>query len=1393
MRLLQLQDDGDFSLIERIGNDIPPYAILSHTWGSIQDEPTFTDLVEGGGKNKRGYRKLIFCGKQAAHDGLGFFWVDTCCIDKSSSTELSEAIISMFRWYRKATKCYAYLSDVSTNGCTGDSVAFPESRWFTREWTLQELLAPTCVEFFSVEGHLLGDKCSRVQEIAKITEIAIEALQGAALSRFSIEERMAWASKRKTTREEDRVYSLLGIFDIHMPLLYGEGEEKAFKRLQKDIKESQEGIAATLGRNTNFDLSTRETRLSRIQRWLEAPDPSSNYQEALRQRQNDTGLWFLDSEQYSRWKIENASSLWLYGIPGCGKTILSSTILQNISQHCDSSPEYAVAYFYFNFNDMQKQQLEPMLRSLVCQLSWKCVGIPASFDALFSSHENGKRQPSLEALLEVMHQLMQQLPQVYVILDALDECAQKKELMSMLETMIGWRLHNMHLIVTSRREQVIERSVETFVELQNRVWLQSEVIDKDIQKYVRQRLSDDKDLRKWSKDAALQEEIETAIMKGSKGMFRWAFCQLDVLGKCRNRAMLRKSLTTLPPTLDATYERILCAITEDDSEYAIRILRWLAFSVRPLSIEEVAEVVAIDVDRNPVFDPEEVLEEPLEALDICSSLVIISTEHDDRGPDSTRQVVMLAHYSVKEYLLSDRIQKGQAAPYSMQSVACHTAIAEACLGYLQQFSGFGTLPDNTLEEFRLAQYSAEFWARHTRKTEHEGTEVSKLAVRLLHTNSLVFVNWIRIYDPDRPWAGPDFSKALNDMQLLLYYTALLGLEEMTKLLVDKGADVNTQGGWHGNALQAASAKGHKQIVRVLLEAHSEVNAQGGQYGNALQAAAAKGRDDITNLLLRFGADINKEGGYHGNALNAALTIAHENTVELLLKSGARVGQDARLKGAMHHAVNNASCTPSLVRLLLNYNTPADTVDIDNMTPLHYCVKFGHKIAAKQLLDVGVPVDSRVSRRSWNSAVVESTLSQKESALEFMLPASGSTATGLTPLHFAALTGNFAMTRFLLEHDADPNALSDHGETPLHLTLRTTLYGTKYQDDWNKLYLRAESLLDFLDHEEDDIDAILTDIRIYREGVLKLLLSDSRTSLTITDYKGESLLHCIQYGKPGSATLVETLVSKGADPFCRNSSQQRPLHFASRAGDYESVRLLLSLGAEVALTDADGLNAFHHAARSGDHETITTILQTEGERTVSFVALKDKCGQNALHHLLSTTRVIHVETLQLLLNHGVDGSDLDNSGISPLARFTIESSFFIIDIEICRVLLEIDGNASFVDHEGQNLGHLCARTADFGVHILELLEKHGVDLARKDCHGRTVLHVAATCGSLTEQSLHFLVDVTGLHASEKDTYGRTALQYATELALEDHDPDIWDRGRWKRAQDLLQPDRGWSES
>ncbi|KAL4072768.1 heterokaryon incompatibility protein-domain-containing protein [Scleroderma yunnanense] len=210
------------------------YAILSHRWMEQEDE---RDEV----RQCVGYRKILDCCEHAKGDGYDWLWVDTCCIDKRSSTELSEAINSMYRWYKNSQVCYAYLHDVpgSSFPTTSDKRTYPNSNgwpeWFSRGWTLQEMIAPSNVQFFNNDWQPIGDKKTLAKTLSHMTRVPQHILTGGLSSdRPCVAQIMSWAADRMTTRVEDRAYSLLGLLDVNMPMLYGEGK-KAFHRLQLEI------------------------------------------------------------------------------------------------------------------------------------------------------------------------------------------------------------------------------------------------------------------------------------------------------------------------------------------------------------------------------------------------------------------------------------------------------------------------------------------------------------------------------------------------------------------------------------------------------------------------------------------------------------------------------------------------------------------------------------------------------------------------------------------------------------------------------------------------------------------------------------------------------------------------------------------------------------------------------------------------------------------------------------------------------------------------------------------------------------------------------------------------------------------------------------------------------
>ena len=232
---MYLLDTSSFKLREFEGTNIPPYAILSHRWQS--EEVSFRALQDGSGRKLEGWQKIKACCKLAASEGHQYVWIDTCCIDKRSSQQLSEAINSMFQWYQKARICYVYLADVpplSSKKRAGETNRrLLKTKWFTRAWTLQELIAPGKLVFYDRDWARMGQREDFSTIIEALTGIEAEDYHN--FKRKSIAKRMSWASKRECTRPEDLAYSLLGLFDVNMPLLYGEGADKAFLRLQREI------------------------------------------------------------------------------------------------------------------------------------------------------------------------------------------------------------------------------------------------------------------------------------------------------------------------------------------------------------------------------------------------------------------------------------------------------------------------------------------------------------------------------------------------------------------------------------------------------------------------------------------------------------------------------------------------------------------------------------------------------------------------------------------------------------------------------------------------------------------------------------------------------------------------------------------------------------------------------------------------------------------------------------------------------------------------------------------------------------------------------------------------------------------------------------------------------
>ncbi|KAF2729421.1 HET-domain-containing protein, partial [Polyplosphaeria fusca] len=629
IRLLRCSNTGDFSLPEAFAcnKTLPPYAILSHTWEEGQ-EITFKDIMDGTEKGKTGYNKIRLCAQQAERDGLQYFWVDTCCIDKSNPAELQKAINSMFRWYKKAEKCYVYLQDVSTmKRKVSDrdmeyrytwEPAFRQSKWFKRGWTLQELIAPASVDFFSREWQKLGDKRLLTQQIQEVTGIPETALQGTAMFRFSAKERFSWMQSRDTTKEEDKAYALLGIFDVEMPLCYKEGYASAFKRLQEEI-----------------------SKLNTCLRDLCSTDPLND-----KKRIEDTkgGLlldsyrWIFENPDFQRWQEESQSRLlWIKGDPGKGKTMLLCGIINELN---DFLPKTSLlSYFFCQATDSRINSATAVLRGLLFMLVNQQ---PSLISHLWEKYDQTSKAlfedaNAWVALSEIFASIVQDpnLNIIYLVIDALDECV--TDLLELLDFIVqmSYTSSRVKWIISSRNWPNIEERLERVGDkVRLSLELNANSVSAAVRSYITHkvsRLAQDKRYNDQTKQAVLDY-----LYTNANDTFLWAALVCQNLGKMSRLNVITK-LKAFPPGLDSLYHRMIQNINDlEDASLCKQALAIVAVVYRPVTLQELTSLM------EELDSPNEDLDTAREVVSLCGSLL---TTRDG--------TIYFVHQSAKDFLLEE--------------------------------------------------------------------------------------------------------------------------------------------------------------------------------------------------------------------------------------------------------------------------------------------------------------------------------------------------------------------------------------------------------------------------------------------------------------------------------------------------------------------------------------------------------------------------------------------------------------------------------------------------------------------------------------------------------------------------------------------------------------------
>jgi ankyrin repeat protein len=1228
MRLLRLEDDS-FSLVEYLGLDATPaYAILSHTWGSDHEEVTFRDLTElvTTAKAKEGYRKLTFCASQAARDGLRYFWVDTCCINKSDAAELQEAINSMFRWYQNATRCYVYLSDVSKDPSTSDNrlqrwkPEFRQSRWFTRGWTLQELIAPKSVEFFSKEGTLLGDKRSLEQTIQEITGVAAQAIRGDMLSQFSEEEILSWVSKRQTKREEDIVYCLLGFFGVFMPLIYGEGHQNALERLQEQARKKSSHIERS--------LHTEQKQMLKDSLQFDQIDARHM---TIKSAHTRTCKWFLECPEYLQWldptKLEKHHGfLWIKGNPGTGK----STLMKFAAAHARrKGADREVVSFFFNARgEHLERSTVGAYRSILLQLLEKFPQLLGVFDSLGLSTSRISTEydwsvGALETLLEQALRMLEKPTVCYI--DALDECDERqiREMIAFFERIgefVASSEIRFQICLSSRHYPhiTIEKGIDLVLEGQ-------EGHSQDITNYVRDKLKIGK--------SKLAQQIYNELQQKASGIFMWVVLVVEILNKEHDDGqihVLRRRLQEIPGDLHELFRNILTR-NSSNKERLLLCIQWVLFSVKPLSPVELyyAILSGVEPDAISAWDQNEVTPDAIEKFILSSSKGLTDITA------SKAQRVQFIHESVRDFLLTgDNLSDMWPELADNFHGTSHEALKQCCLNFMNaeiQLKSLAKIQSKAAAKARAIKYSTQIAKIVERK------EVDRLAQETVRKNPFLpySVNnvlyhadaaegygitqhhlqhfpldrWVKYHNLFEKHEVRRYTKDVT----LLYLMAERNLKSLIKgsPFILGCLDIGNER--YGPPFFASVACKSVDVTQLFIEAlrsHNfrtdlinQLSVQQDDEQNILQKprrtfvylhkknillnAVELGNTEIFALILDIHRNLVDSADSHGRT---PLWYATKNgfvaMVKLLLATGeVRVDGDEHFAPLLSAIKNvDTKMFGLLLRAEADVNAKHDASD-----PLsQLALEDNYKEVVKLLLEAGAKVT--VAPRICNAALLGASENGQKELVKLLLGAGADvnkvSVSGNTPLQAASVRGYKEVVELLLSAGAEVNAIDAFGNAPLQTTSRQG----------------------------------------YAE-VVELLLSSGAEVNAQSSSLGTPLQAA---SRQGHEEVVELLIRSGADVNIEGGTEGTALWSASMQGHKEVVKLLLGAGADVNAKTLDTLDTSLHAASRQGHKGVVELLLYAG-------ADVNAKGSILVTAIEEASMWGHKEVVELLLSAGADHS------------------------------------------------------------------------------------------------------------------------------------------------------------
>jgi ankyrin repeat protein len=773
-------------------------------------------------------------------------------------------------------------------------------------------------------------------------------------------------------------------------------EPEDIKQLRNRIGTNISLLNAFAGRLTRDNVVTllrsqedqgRQTILD----WITSIDYASQQSDFISRRQAGTGQWLLDSAEFIAWIGTDKRILFCPGIPGAGKTMLTSIVIEEIFIRFENDPSIGIAYLYCDYRRQHKQRFEDLVASLLKQFVQGQPSIPDSVKTLYDRHKDRRTRPSLNELWGLLQTVVAGYSRVFIIVDALDEyqisdgCRQRL-LLGLLD------LHakcNAHLFATSRHISSIEQEFEGGLKLEIRS------NEEDVRRYLDGHMGQ---LPRFvARSLELQEEIKTKIVNAIDGMYvdyfeclsnraystRFLLAQLhldSLIGKRSPKAIQTalKNLVKGSAAYDYAYndamERINGQI-KDQEELAKQVLSWITYAKRPLATIELQHALSVEVSESQLDEAN--IPEIEDMISVCAGLVTIDEESG---------IIRLVHYTTQEYFDRTRRQWFPDAQVDIiTTCVTYLSFDEFESGICQSDKEF----EKRLQSNKFYNYAAHNWGHHAREASTSCQSVMDFLRKQAHVEASSQVLMACKRHPDEAEYSQNGPKQMTGLHLAAFFgigNAVLGLlgsnppdlkdsygrtpllwaaerghENVVKLLLEQSAGLNSMDSEYGRTPLSWAAKNlHEIVVQLLLEAGADVN-RSGKYGESgLHLAAGIGNKAMVLQLLEAGADVNSRTGYlksEANALDLAATRGHDEVVGLLLKAEADVrAKDDYNWTALHRAANAGH--EKVLILLLEADAVVDGRNDCGVTALHLAAKNGHIAVVEQLIEKGADIEAR---------------------------------------------------------------------------------------------------------------------------------------------------------------------------------------------------------------------------------------------------------------------------------------------------------------------------------------------------------------------------------------------------------------------------------------------------